>query len=131
MYRESPILKDIDRWWRRHLGLMVHAIFICVAVLVFAVPVRAQHDGVIYEKVREQERHIDTTDQTVKADKGEIKEDEKGLQNQINDMRKVVEDNHETLDEYKFAFIAVSSLLTIVNLLGFKMQFFRGKESNG
>jgi hypothetical protein len=124
MYRQSPILRGIDRWWTRYMGLMVHAIFVCVAVLVFAVPIGAQHDGVIYEKVREQERHIDTTDQTVKDQKAE-------LQNQINDMRKVVDDNHETLDEYKYVFGAISGFLTLVNLLGFRMQFFRGKESNG
>lgn len=124
MYRESPILKDIDRWWRRRLGLIVHAIFICVAVLVFAVPVRAQHDGVIYEKVREQEHHIDSTDQTVKDQKTD-------LQNQINEIRKTADENHETLDVYKYVFGAISGFLTLVNLLGFRMQFNRGKESNG
>jgi nucleoside recognition membrane protein YjiH len=124
MYRKSPILQGIDRWWRPHLGHVVHFVFVCVAVLVLAVPIRAQHDGVIYEKVREQEHHIDNTDQTVKDQKTD-------LQNQINEIRKTADDNHETLDVYKYVFGVISGFLTIVNLLGFRMQFFRGKESNG
>lgn len=110
---------------RRYAQNVVHVLFICVAVLFFAVPMRAQQrDGVVYEKLREQERHIDNTDQTVKEGKAD-------LQGQITDIRKVAEDAHETLDEYRFVFFAVSGLLTFVNLLGFRMQFNRGKESNG
>jgi septation ring formation regulator EzrA len=120
MSRKPPISEGLQRC----LGYLVHIAFVCVAVLFFAVPIRAQRDGVIYEKVREQEKHIDATDQTVKDNKTE-------LQAQITDIRKVAEDAHETLDEYKFAFIAVSSCLTFVSLLGFRMSFVRGKESNG
>jgi hypothetical protein len=98
--------------------------FVCVAVLFFAVPVRAQRDGVIYEKVREQERHIDNSDVLQKENKAE-------LQSQITDIRRVAEDAHESLEEYKFTFVAVSGFLTLLNLVGLRLQFYRGKESNG
>jgi hypothetical protein len=124
MYRETPIPEGIDRWWTRHLGLIVHAIFVCVAVLVFAIPLKAQRDGVIYEKVAEQERHIDTTDQAVKDDKKE-------LQEEIGEIRKTADGNHETLDEFKYVCGAAIGFLTLVNLVGLRMQFYRGKESNG
>jgi hypothetical protein len=124
MYRETPIPEGIDRWWTRHLGLIVHAIFVCVTVLIFAIPIGAQHDGVIYEKVREQEHHIDTTDQTVEKYNND-------LAGQIKEIRKTADDNHETLDVYKYVFGVISGFLTVINLLGFRMQFFRGKESNG
>lgn len=127
MRRKPPIPEG----WQRCFGYLVHAIFVCVAVIFFAVPVRAQRDGVIYEKVREQENHIDHTDQTVKENRAELKEDKADLQAQITDIRRVADDAHETLDEYKFAFIAVSSCLTLVSLLGFRMSFVRGRESNG
>ena len=93
-------------------------------VLAFPVRTYAQKDGVIYEKVREQERHIDATDQTVK-------ENRKDLQQAIEEVRKESAENHETLDEYKFAFVAVSGALTLLSLFGFRMSFIRGKESNG
>lgn len=114
------------RWWQRHLGNCIHFVFICIATMVLAFPVRtyAQKDGVIYEKVREQERHIDATDQTVK-------ENRKDLQQAIEEVRKESAENHETLDEYKFAFVAVSGALTLLSLFGFRMSFIRGKESNG
>lgn len=120
MYRKPPISEG----WQRCFGYLVHVVFVCVAVIFFAVPMRAQQDGVIYEKVREQENHIDHTDQTVKENKQE-------LQNQIDKVRDQSAEDHETLDEYKFAFIAVSGLLTFVSLLGFRLSFIRGKESNG
>ena len=120
MYRKPPIPEG----WQRCFGQLVHFVFVCVAVIFFAVPVRAQRDGVIYEKLAEQERHIDNSDVLQREDKKE-------LQAQITDIRKVTEDAHETLDEYKFAFITVSGILSIVSLLGFRLSFIRGKESNG
>jgi hypothetical protein len=120
MYRKPPIPAALSRFF----GHLVHVAFVCVAVIFFAVPMRAQKDGVIYERVREQENHIDHTDQTVKDNKTDLERDMKEIQ-------KVVAEDHETLDEYKFTFIAVSSCLTFVSLLGFRMSFVRGKESNG
>lgn len=120
MQRKPPIPEG----WQRCFGYLVHVVFVCVAVLLFSAPVRAQHDGVIYEKVREQENHIDASD-------ARREEEKKELQGQLDRVRERADGDHETLDEYKFAFIAVSSLLTLVSLLGFRLSFIRGKESNG
>lgn len=121
MCRKSPISKGIN-WLCRNI---VHAVFVCVAVLVFSVPLRAsnQRDELIYEKVAEQEHHIDNTDKTLEKETG-------SLQDQINKVREKADDAHETLDEYKFSFLVVSGILTIVSLFGFRMSFIRGKESN-
>ncbi len=113
------------KWWQRHFCNLVHLVFVCTAVLFFAAPIKAQRpDGVVYERLREQERHIDNSDVIAKESKAE-------LQSQINDMRKTVQDDHETLDNYKFAFVAVSGALTLISLFGFRLSFIRGKESNG
>jgi hypothetical protein len=124
MYRKPPI-------WQRCFGYLVHVVFVCVAIIFFAVPVRAQRDGVIYEKVREQENHIDASDTRREEEKKDLQGEIKDLHGEINEIRKTADEARETLDEYKFAFIAVSSCLTLVSLLGFRMSFVRGRESNG
>lgn len=116
-----------DRCWAR----LVHAVFVVVAGIVLMPHVYAQRDGVIYEKVAEQERHIDASDKRRDEDRQETEKANDKLQGQIDEIRKMADDNRETLDEYKFTFGAVSCFLTGVSLLGLRLRFSRGKESNG
>lgn len=64
MDRKPPISEGL----RCCFGYLVHAVFVCVAVLFFAVPVRAQqrHDW-LADKVGQQETHIDASDKEIQG----------------------------------------------------------------
>lgn len=64
MYRKPPISEGLHRC----LGYLVHAVFLCVAVLFFAPPIRAQQRRPdIWDKVGQQETHIDASDKEIQG----------------------------------------------------------------
>lgn len=102
--------KILERW----VSGVIHALFLIMASIILMPHALAQRqDRYLYEKVTEQEKHLDNTDANVSA------------------VRQMTEDNRETIGEYKAYFLGVSGAIAFLNMLGLIKSFSTKKEQHG